>query len=1254
MPPKRTKGGGKKGTAVPEPGASVLHMNNRPIEAVAPKTDVAKETQKLDTQVAKCKLGVAWVDLTKIAKRLKFGVYNDRPENDAETNKLVGCFQVNGIVSMKDVAAIPLILNSSRVTNIDLLKKNFDEPEEVVELELEDVDPIVVASGQHRLAALKKYKQSLLDEYSSFEKKREKINALKQVTQDHISTYNECHEEMGRIKGLLEDVGKWGVILYDEEKLLAKGTGLANHLSRNSTLHEYKETEEEVFITILKMLKSVHDSSPVNTRGELAVEHLKEVRQNHEKNARLHKVLHHDTMCTFLATRLLPLGPHFRHRREFSVNWLAKSIDVCMGLYLSWVQMRVNALRRLSSKAAFPSYAEMRTLLDEDEAKEPEAMKKVAALRETILKSVRPNDEVDLSVWSNVLGAIDKKASASFSGVSEHLGEMSGTYITPLSSYRQDIMKTLRDAWGLTANEDFEENEILTHYDRIVARVLLYLTPEQGKDQAPIPLLGGFVMNAAWDSFVKIQDGIAEVCRWFESLLDYYRVLHPRTHAMDDWSTVMLNNIQNEARFVDGGAQFTSKVTKIIWNHRRTLMVRLNNLMLSNKQRLSPRVKDRKELASAFDLLPLNEKIASEALLKILQSKRVKGNTSRDLASEPQSIAGTLALHVTSWDWLSPTLKNTVRDIEPCVKAIAVERQYVLKYREKLLNDKLVGALRRMMEEMFDPNVKKIATMSKAGELQSTQAWKWWDGITSKATLEKPSDVLESIKSKSFVKQHKMHERLSLEQIDREAINKMIAYISNMACAQASTDANSVLSSDVVGPLQDFITGLELNAARLRIRKLNKKPSMLVDLDAIDFDLSIVVPDHVPDKFTVGYVSDGASPPATAPAPKKTSKKGKGKQRAVEEEDKQASEPESEPKADDDPPATDEDNRESEPEVEQRAPPKTKKKGGTRPLVEEVTLVPDSEVEVEEPKKKLPKATGRRVEKDDAPIPEPDDTRASSPLRAKSAGVDNTPGSNIDPPARRADSQPVNASSRPGKPKPKPRPMPRKQRQLSPRPLEDDIELVENEAVDADDIEKGAYIRSTFVHHVRCLTSRSFSDATVKEGASSGAGPVALRTPSPFHGFAITDMSWFDPEADEDTVMRDSDGVDDQGNGQDEEHDNAQDDECIDNQGDDQGKGAEMDIDLPKASEPSKSLAPLSDFDEDAHDGSVPTKPRTTSMLPPRAGVARVAAAPPVKRSRAATGASSSSSTHGRGKATKKKAKVAQCDDGEMTVIPGV
>jgi hypothetical protein len=91
------------------------------------------------------------------------------------------------------------------------------------------------------------------------------------------------------------------------------------------------------------------------------------------------------------------------------------------------------------------------------------------------------------------------------------IGEMTLEYIVPLSFHQQSVVETLRESWGLSSDEGFEENTILMHLDRVIAWVLLYLMPEEGKAHAPLPLLGGFVMTNAWESFVSIQDGIGEV-----------------------------------------------------------------------------------------------------------------------------------------------------------------------------------------------------------------------------------------------------------------------------------------------------------------------------------------------------------------------------------------------------------------------------------------------------------------------------------------------------------------------------------------------------------------------------------------------------------------------------------------------------------------------------------------------------------------------------------------------------------------------
>jgi hypothetical protein len=185
-----------------------------------PQNDVGTETQKLDSQLAKCKTGVAWIDILKMANRLKFGVYNDRAENESERNKLMLSFQKAGILSMRETSAIPIIIDIKRLRTGLTLSTDFNDPEKVRELELLDKDMIVVASGQHRLSALQRYCDDLEDEYAALEKKREKIAGLKTVTADHAATWKEMRLEMGTILGKLEGIGKWGVVVYNSSEFV--------------------------------------------------------------------------------------------------------------------------------------------------------------------------------------------------------------------------------------------------------------------------------------------------------------------------------------------------------------------------------------------------------------------------------------------------------------------------------------------------------------------------------------------------------------------------------------------------------------------------------------------------------------------------------------------------------------------------------------------------------------------------------------------------------------------------------------------------------------------------------------------------------------------------------------------------------------------------------------------------------------------------------------------------------------------------
>ena len=76
-------------------------MDKRPVEANAPTNDPAQATQKMDMQLAKCRLGVAYIDIVKIQNPLLFGKYNNRPQVEREVNKLIASFKKEGILAMR-------------------------------------------------------------------------------------------------------------------------------------------------------------------------------------------------------------------------------------------------------------------------------------------------------------------------------------------------------------------------------------------------------------------------------------------------------------------------------------------------------------------------------------------------------------------------------------------------------------------------------------------------------------------------------------------------------------------------------------------------------------------------------------------------------------------------------------------------------------------------------------------------------------------------------------------------------------------------------------------------------------------------------------------------------------------------------------------------------------------------------------------------------------------------------------------------
>ncbi|KAG1863221.1 hypothetical protein DFJ58DRAFT_774470 [Suillus subalutaceus] len=824
-------------------------MDKRPVEANALTNDPAQATQKMDMQLAKCRLGVAYIDILKIRNPLLFGKYNDRPRVEREVNKLITSFKKEGILAMREDTAIPIMLSSTRLASDLHLALNFNEEEEVPHLQLKDAQAIVVASGQHRVAALKKYSTNVMDGIASIEIRRHKISEMKKPTEEHIAEYNSLRNELAELQGAMILMGKWGIVVYDEDAILAHGDDLANHLCRNKSLHEYKETTEEVLTGILRSVKAAYKNAPEEERVAAAQGELQLQRDNTErqKNTRLTKVLSYEKLVLTLAIDLLPLGSHFRRRKEFYIAWLAQSIDVVMGMFVQFIQFHSHILHLLASNDIFPDYATVSKTIAAayDEGSDPhEAVTQLEKWRQMIYDStVNP----DYTTFNDVFDDISTHASEQFQNVPlKDIGTKAPNYTTSLDNYSNYLVRKLRSKWHLSRTKPSQWNTISQFHDRVTARIAVWLTPEDGVQEAPFPLLCGHILDIAWSILTSNSAAFEEVSGWFEPLLLHYRTLHRHSHLMDDKTEVMFTNLRNDPRVVESD-RIEEVVFTCLWALRTTMVLRLQNKLttiIARSQHGKP-FKDRKEVDEKFERLGSGGKGDLKKLREVMSFRKGRG---RDLMTESQVIPGILALHVTSWDWNNCASKNSKRDVDPFIKAILLDLGRDRTRREDLFNDPLIAGLRKMLEDVIAKRTKAINMTGKGGRTIKRTRWLWYDGA------EIPSDVTPTttatLTDDVHVVDARIQRRHELEGHDRAAIVKLISYVKHMASAKATSSTHSPMAANVVRGLQNLIHELEINSTRLRIRSLEGDDSILYNTkDTID--LMIPAIRGVEDKNTI-------------------------------------------------------------------------------------------------------------------------------------------------------------------------------------------------------------------------------------------------------------------------------------------------------------------------------------------------------------------------------------------------------------------
>ncbi|KAG0697259.1 hypothetical protein DFH29DRAFT_1003872 [Suillus ampliporus] len=821
---------------------NMFRFDTRPVEAEVPVDELATKVKRLDAALAKARIGIGKMNILELQNTLKFGVYNDRAQKTSEVNKMMSSFEKHGMQAYTDGNALPIIIQRSRLSPGQTFEGDWNDPETLTEVQLEDSEPIVLASGQHRVAALKKIYNTFVEEEATQTKRLKRLQGLQTVTDEHVEEHAVLRERIAKVLGHIGVLGQWGVILYDEEMILADGVELARHLSRNQTLHVYSETHEEVLVSTFRNLYDEYQRAGLEaTVNMLQLEFKKPM---NEKNSKLTRIFKNTRMVVTLVRDLLPMGLHYRYRRELSVGWLAQNISVVMGMYAIYMSKNIEILRFLASKDKYITYAEadelVRASAEDDRAGE-DALKRLPELRDQILKST-PGDP---KIFAPYFEDFDKAATKSFHLYDGTLGTWNVDYEGALEDYRDAVCTTLRTAWYDRSEED------AVWLDSVRARVTVWLTAIPRKHM-PMPLMTSMVMDKVWDELEAVQEGYMECTRWFEPIVDTMKVNVSHSHAVDDCTEALFRAIERERGMQTEEA--VNAVWSALWEGRSSTVLQLHNTMseLEMQKKMGERPKTKDEFAFSWVKMSETTKKNMTALYNAI--KPLVGKGPKDMPLSSMKVTGMQAVMITGWDWQRKHIqKQITREVLPSIQAIMMEMAFAATYRGDILAEPMIRSLRATLKSIMTAKQKKSRlTSATAGALAQRKTWDYWDGIEApdEANVEAPEPDEDA-----QTKLNATRKRLKAEKTDRDAIIKLQGQIMALGISRNTPHKKSPVSQEVADAINILTEALSMNASRIRLRILSGLEHHEFDPALHHTDLKIPAVDGQRDLNTVSKLT---------------------------------------------------------------------------------------------------------------------------------------------------------------------------------------------------------------------------------------------------------------------------------------------------------------------------------------------------------------------------------------------------------------
>ncbi|KAG0692330.1 hypothetical protein DFH29DRAFT_1084805, partial [Suillus ampliporus] len=849
MPPRK-----KSEPSNAETTHSGFSLDTRPIQAKMPENDPAAEAQRLNQEVETARIGNGYINILDLENPLIFGTYNDRPEKMSEINKMMTSFERHGIQSMDEKNALVIIIERSRLSGNQSLDVPWTDINALPHVRFLDTAGLTLASGQHRVAALRKLMQTHTDELVVQLKRLERLQNIDNPSPAQQEEHRDLREHIAELKGATQIKGKWGVKLYDADILLASGKHLARHLSRNQSLHVYTETEGEVLVSLLRDMADANERD--GQAGAISVLQKEIKGSEKEKNTRNSKILHNTSLMLCLMEDILPLGPHYRKRKELTVRWLHQAMNVSMGMYTRWMSRQADVLRLLASQDEFPKYQDTCNMIEVIAAggKDAETTHaRVVELRAQILAS----EPGDFTIFSKFLPAIDNEAIKHFAKFKGALGTWDPHYETCLAQYRTSVLNLFKAAWK-TKNKGGRTADELVWLDRVMARMNLWLVP-LAEIHMPLPLMTGSVMDNVWESLEAVSEGFLETSRWFEPLIDTHHIHTPYGHTLDDSTEALFRSVERQPGLQVSAA--VNDIFTILWDARTTSLLQLHNKMSTGPMqvKMQGRPHDKKTFTYQWSIAPVSLKQSALALYNVVKPLGPQGISK--LEPSDLKMNGMAGIVSTGWEWQRPSAqKNATREIQPSVNAIMLESHFADQYRPAIINNAIIGKFRTQLQNvMISRQIVTQLSLNPGGSrsgglgLAAQKSWNFWDGLSVTAAVSQ-SDAEMSLERQTA--EVKKQERLASDRVDRDIIMKAQKSIMNLALARSHRGKKAPVSKEVADALNILADALSLSASRVRLRTLHDKDDFVFRRRRDHRNLNVPLIVAEPDEHTLDDSSE--------------------------------------------------------------------------------------------------------------------------------------------------------------------------------------------------------------------------------------------------------------------------------------------------------------------------------------------------------------------------------------------------------------